>query len=588
MGTPKTVSETTKDMSDLALYEFMFERKWIRGFNWQQVSDVLQLGISGNSCQKKYQRLCDKTGMLYRPKKLRDIPKKESPLAKYDESQDVVSTTHHKGKKTKTLTDIEIMSISYGQIHPTLITSDLSHDDWINKYIMYDYYTVEPEGIAELQDKWNTEYLHELRNKVWDMDELLVLLPRGYGKTESVLALFIRWVLEVREPLYIVSPSYNHNKNILRRMERLLKSPAIRRDYGDIVDKVSYDKEMLTISYHPSVGYISFDQPVSMTTWNGAKEGPHPAWIVFEDVMQKDFKNIESNEDIKWKYSKTFAKMRTRRGSKRTKVTVTGTRYGMEDMYSYFELIQGFPVLHKRALNEDNTWLYCPNYTLQDLLIEREKDVPAFETTMNNNPVPSTGIYFDRDKWMSTTYDLRHEQGVMYYLVMDPARGMSRSADNTAILVVGIHNGKATVVDGYVGKIDDDAKVLKLNTFYATYNPVHTVIEKTFAQIDMNRFAHLRGLVPYQDTVKKAKIMRISAMRPFFTDGLISVLEGIQPYDFIYNEYLAYSESDSTGSRKDDAIDALSMIIQLFGQYMEKYTETQVDWSKVGTFHLEA
>ena len=143
------------------------------------------------------------------------------------------------------------------------------------------------------------------------------------------------------------------------------------------------------------------------------------------------------------------------------------------------------------------------------------------------------------------------------------------------------------MVDGFIGRIDDDQKVLKLNAFYNAFRPTHTIIEKIFAQIDWNRFNHIRGLVPYRDTSMRAKYMRISAMKPYFVDGLIQVLEGIQPFDFLHNEYLSYNEMPSTASRKDDAIDALSMVIQLFGKYLEKYVETQVDWSQVNTdFHM--
>jgi len=78
------------------------------------------------------------------------------------------------------------------------------------------------------------------------------------------------------------------------------------------------------------------------------------------------------------------------------------------------------------------------------------------------------------------------------------------------------------------------------------------------------------------------------------SDGLIQVLkqDGEQdkkegkPYSFLYNEYRSYNETDSTPSRKDDAIDCLSMIIQHAGQYLEKYIDTHTDWSEAGDFHL--
>ena len=496
----------------------------------------------------------------------------------------------HKGLKLpdmSELSDLDIIRIRYGKIAPTRYVSKLDNDDWIDRYIHYEYFTDDPEAIAELKKEWRTGYLTKLRNMIWTLITLLVLLPRGYGKTESVLALFVRWILEIREPLYIVTSSSAHSKNLLKRIERQLKSPAIRRDYGDIFEKVSYDREMMTLIYHEQIEYSQFDPPVSVVTWNSAKEGPHPAWIHFDDVMQKEFKNIESNEDIKIKYSKVFAKMRIRRGDNMTKISATATRYAVEDMYSYLMDIQKFPVLHEMALDDNDVWLYCPNYTKDDLLEERAKDLPSFETSMNNNPTPSTGTYFKEEDWVETDDDLTRASGQpLYYLVMDPARGVSDFADRTAILVIGFHDGIATVVDGYVGRIDDDDKLIKVNTFYAKYLPNHTVIEKAFAQIDMRRFSHIRGLVPYQDTTRNAKILRISSMKPYFVDGLIRVLKGIQPYKYIHGEYLSYNETPSTPTRKDDSIDAVSIVIQLFGQYLKKYTETEVDWSKVGDFHL--
>ena len=512
-----------------------------------------------------------------------------------DTNRQATRTSH---QNVSSLTDLEINRISYGDISPTRLISALSHDDWIDKYIRYDYFTDDKELIAEIKAQWRLEYLTGMRQALWDKEEIQVWFPRGYGKTETVLALYIRWFLEIMLPLYIVAPAYNHNKSILRRMVAMIKSPSIRREYGDVIGVVSFDKEMLSLTYHQEIEYINLDAPLSMVTWNSAKEGPHPAWLVFDDCMQKEYKNIESNEDIKYKYSKTFSKMRTRRGTFRTKVSVIGTRYGMEDMYSYFRDVQKIPVIHHRALEDDQTtWLYCPNYTLDDLLIEREKDVAAFETSMNNNPIPSSGIFFKSEDWKTVDpidcltckfihSPLLHETNIQYYCAIDPARGMSDSADNTAILVIAIWKGKAYIVDGYIGKADTDKILSEYDHFYSKYPLVWTLVEKTFAQIDLNRFNKYRGIIPYTDTVKRAKYMRIDAMKPYYTDGMIIALNGIQPYAFIYNEYLSYNQTESTASRKDDGIDCLSMIIQQAGQYLEKYIETQFDYSQIDSFHL--
>ncbi|KKL88379.1 hypothetical protein LCGC14_1925310, partial [marine sediment metagenome] len=277
--------------------------------------------------------------------------------------------------------------------------------------------------------------------------------------------------------------------------------------------------------------------------------------------------------------------------------------YGMEDMYSYLRDVQKIPVLHNRALNEDGTWLYCPNYTLDDLVEEREIDIAAFETTMNNNPIPSSGIFFNADHWIEVEKTdcatckikhrpWKHEQGVMYYCAIDPNRGMTDSADNAAIIIFGILRGIGMVVDGFVGKTRDIVK--EYDHFYGEYKLIWTLVEKTFAQIDMNRFTRYTGIIPYTDTTPKAKYMRIDAMRPYFASGLIQVVkqdsvkdkEEGKPYPFLYNEYRSYNQTPSTPARKDDALDSLSMIIQHAGQYLEKYIDTHTDWSESSDFHL--
>lgn len=575
------------DMTDLQLYEAIYDRKWVRGYTWKRVSETLGLDLEVDTIFIRYKRLAKRLHLPFKPEKLKELKQNPSKAIIIPTSSQSSNQTR-KVKSIGNMTDLEIHRTKYGELPPTLLISELGNDDWIDKYMEYDYFTDEEELITELKKEWRTDYLIDLREKIWSMEELVALIPRGYGKTESVLALFIRWILEIRQPLYVVTPASNHSKNMLKRIERQLKSPRIRRDYGDILNKVSYDKEMMTIEYHPSFNYTTFDSPLALVTFNGAKEGVHPAWIHFEDVMQKEYKNIESNQDIRDKFTKTFSKMRTRRGDKRTKITATGTRYGLDDFYSYLMNDQSMPFVHYKALEEDNiTWLRCPNYTLVDLIGEKLKDAASFETSMNNNPVPSSGLYFEREHWIEVgVNDIPYYTNMTYYIVVDPARGMSEGADNTAILVVGISNGVAYVVNGFIGKIDDDEKVKRITDLHTQYNPAFTLIEKVFAQIDMRKFAHLRGIQGYQDTSRNAKIVRISAMKSYFKDGLIKVVRDIQPYEFILNEYLQYQESHSTTSRKDDAIDALSIFIQQYGRLLDIYDDDSDDWSTIPAHHF--
>lgn len=566
--------------TDMALYEYMFNRKWEQGWSWLEISDALQLGLNNNSTQKKFRRLADKVNKPYKPEKVE--LKSKRILEKPKEKETILEI------ETEGLSDDEIDMIPYGEIPPTGFISDLIHDDWSEKYLVFDdYYIMTEEEILECKKEWRLEYLSELRRRIWDENELMVLLPRGYAKTETVIGLFVRWFNEIKLPIYIITPSNPHSEDILNRIESHLHAPAIRRDYGDIAGKSSRGKQMMLLYYHESIKWTTFDRPISLVTFAGGKKGKHPAWIHLEDVMQDEAVSEETNQRIKKRFNSTYRLMRRRhRNGKKTKMTATGTRYGMLDMYHYLIESHGFNLLHYKALISETEMLDCPNYIIEDLLESKRIDPASFETEMQNNPIPSSGVYFSDDEWVSVKVGPQKWEGTVYYMAMDPARGMSEGADNTAILVLGILNGIGTVVDGFVGKIDDDEKVKYINQFHLKYNPAFTLIEKTFAQIDMRRFSNIRGLIPYQDTSTNAKIMRINAMKSYYIDSLLQVVEGIQPYDFLYNEYLSYNEKPSTVHRKDDALDAKSMIVQQFGDLLNKYTDQQVTWEGDEEFYL--
>jgi hypothetical protein len=568
--------------TDQALYEWVFERKWNMNYSWQRISDALQWGLNNNSSQKKYRRLCNDLNMPYKPKK-------------------VAVVVNHINTQTQNVQPaidplILISRKKYGEIEPTDYVSSLSHDDWNDEYVDY----VMKDKINDLkitrksdpqlykvwQKKWRLKYITELSNTIWDEKQVLVLLPRRYGKTERMIVLFARWILEKRKSLYIVVPSGTHGKKIMRKINSILRNPRVRRDYGDVGTKPVYDADMYYMEYHQDIDWYELDFPLSIVTWNSAKEGAGPSWLHYEDVWQKAFKNVDSNNDIEDTYDNTFEKMLP------DKETATGTRYGHpKDFYSMLRDKYKWKTIHYEALPDDEkSWLECPNYTKEVLKNMKKNSPSSFATKMNNNPVPSQGEYFDINEFKEVEdVELPHFTQMQYYIVVDPARGMSDSADNTAILVIGISEGCSWVVDGFVGKIDDDEKEKKVNRFYVKYNPVNTLIETTFAQIDFKRFQHIRGVVQYRDTQKKAKIVRISATKSYWADNLIKVRKNMQPHSFLRNEYLMYNETQSTTTRKDDTIDAVSIFIQQFGrllEFSEDVRQAQSEWSGEEEFYI--
>lgn len=571
----------TDPQTDMALYEYMYDRKWIRGWNWGEISKALQLGLNGNSMQKHYSRLVEKVGKPYKP----------APL--FDQGSTVVLDN---SVELSDMSDDDIEAIPYGDIPPTGYISDLNHDEWSEEYMVFDdYYLMTPEEITAFKTLWRLPYLSELRRRIWDENELMVLLPRGYAKTETVIGLFTRWFAEIKLPIYIITPSNPHSEDILNRIESHLQSPAMRRRYGDIGGKSTRGKSMMILNYHEDIKWTGFDRPISLVTFVSGKKGRHPAWIHLEDVMQDEAVSAETNDRVKHRFNSTYRLMRKRnREGLLTKMTATGTRYGLLDMYHYLIHTHDFNVLHYRALLSDKRMLRCPNYTLKDLLKSKKINSATFETEMQNNPVPSTGIYFNEAEWKTTRIKPLREHGAQFYMAIDTARGVTDAADNTSIMIVAMHEGRATVIDGVVGRLDDEQKTFYIHKFYWMYSPAFTLIDNAFAQVDMRRFAYIIGLIPFRDTTDNAKILRINAMQPYFAEKLIYVLEDMPAYiedmpslyEYLHNEYLSYNQKKSTAYRKDDALDTLSMIIQRFGDYLNIYNESQVTYDGTEDFHL--
>lgn len=529
---------------------------------WKQVVEIIKYPYNANSLQKKFSRIAKKLG---KPVK----PEKKGLLSEDDEET----------FSEEELEYLEIDRTKYGTIPPTFYKSPLSHDDWVDKYIPYDYSSDDPTVIEQLKREWRTHYLTKLSELIWESIELLALLPRGYGKTERILALFIRWILEVREPLYIVAPSEPHMKKLLKRMEAIMRSPRIRRDYGDIAAKFLYGKSEMSIIYHADMRYRRFDNPVTIVTWYNAKEGLHPAWIHFEDVMQKLFKDRSANDDIKFKYSKTFNNMRTVRNGKLTKMTFTGTRYDVKDFYHFVMTKFQIPVYHVRALDENDNMTKCPNHTKETLLKMREIAPIAFETNMNNNPIPSSGNYFKREAWDNALFDDDTRESLFagnigIFAACDPNLGITDESDNTAFIVYALKNNTLWAIDGFTGKIS----LPEIRKYVQMYNEIYGVLifdmETVFALgvALTGELQNIGNIAPFHDNSTDAKYIRISAMKALFANGRIRIWKGLPNYNQLLEEYLLYDQEPSTEGKKDDTLDALSMAVKRWSSYLSANT----------------
>ena len=77
------------------------------------------------------------------------------------------------------------------------------------------------------------------------------------------------------------------------------------------------------------------------------------------------------------------------------------------------------------------------------------------------------------------------------------------------------------------------------------------------------------AVAPFADTRANAKILRINFMKKYWRTKTIQVMKDCGIKNQLKIEYLSYNQEDSTASRKDDALDALSMLVQNLNKYLD-------------------
>ena len=202
------------------------------------------------------------------------------------------------------------------KLSPTNYISPLSNDEWIVKYCGRGY-------------DWELDYLTEMRDFLWDNHRGLCLEPRGHGKTQSIIALFVRHILEKRTPILNINAGSGNSRRIFKEVKRFLESEQIRLDYGDVIE--SANKTTMEIVLKPELSTGSPDPNLKCVGRGGEVIGLHPAWIHLEDIIQEEFKNDESNDDLITWYNEVVNYLAV----EDTKITVTGTRKSLADFYSW-------------------------------------------------------------------------------------------------------------------------------------------------------------------------------------------------------------------------------------------------------------
>ena len=295
----------------------------LANYSFEDITILRKEGVTWTDIGKRYNRAhTGPFGWYRREKKVRQ--------KKLDDLLDAQMLRKSSIKK-KILGATSIRGITYGDLEPTLFISDKSHDEWITHYLGRGY-------------EWELDYLTEMREALWNDPRTLILLPRGHGKTQTVMALHIRSILEQRIPILVITAGSGNARRMYREVKRHLRSPKIREDYGDVIAsfKTNYGEMVL----HEDLITSSPDPVYKIVGRDGEVIGLHPAWIHLEDVIQLEYIAEVSNERVKYWYDEVVEYTAT----DDTRFTATGTRKGYDDFYNWLMTERNYSLLHKAAV----------------------------------------------------------------------------------------------------------------------------------------------------------------------------------------------------------------------------------------------
>lgn len=460
----------------------------------------------------------------------------------------------------------------YGELEPTGYVSPLSIDAWMERYAGYSI-------------EWRNPYLTRLRNRVWNKMKLLILEPRGHGKTWSLDALFARWILERGGGIQCYTNAGKKDE-IFRMVLRILKSDAVRQDYGDVVATSRENKgEIWLLEY---LRYNSDGSPIEGADFRvigkaASSVGGHPAWIHLEDVVQEMSLSEMTNLRVNRWFESTVKYMR----KKDTKITLTGTRKDVGDFYEFVEETMHFPVLKEEAITVESgrfpsidevvadherdilvEWddvgvyrtLNCPDWPLERLLYEYVFHYKTFEAEMQNNPLPSQGLYFPSHSFKVIE---PFSAEVNYYIVIDPGFSKSRKSSGSAIIVVCTYMGKMAVVDALIDKLSSGELDNHVIDLHHQWEPRQTIVEDNYAQISKNqdtdfKLMKLRGLKLITNYTDKYE--RIAGLDRPFARNQIVWYETCSFLDKFEQQILTFDPYEPGNDKKPfNALDVLMM-----------------------------
>jgi predicted phage terminase large subunit-like protein len=398
-----------------------------------------------------------------------------------------------------------------------------------------------------------------------ELRRLLILCPRGHGKTTWAAEEFVAWsignnpnirVLLVGGAPHRVQQSARRVRSIIetdRKFRALFgRLGPIRDGSPSRIPHQKWAEAEFTVrrSADPA-------EPTVAALGAGAIIPGHRLDLIVVDDVVHD-KNI--SQDQREKLEDWFDQVLLPTLQPDGAIVVIGTRWHYADLYQRLMDSGLWTVIqHKAILDEEKGLVLWPEHFSFETLMQRRKEMGEvlFGCQYQNDPSGLKGQLL-KPEWMHW-YERGEEparDAMLIFMAVDPAISQAATADYFGLVVVGMDDDRNIwILDTYRDRLDFPAQIEIIKSKAAEWDPCEVAIEEVAYQLALVQALMRESSLPVVGRkTTHDKTARMLAMGPHFENGRIRVRRDMRELEA---EYLAFPRG-----AHDDLLDALEIAVK--------------------------
>jgi len=394
-------------------------------------------------------------------------------------------------------------------------------------------------------------------------ERALLLLPRIGSKSTTTGVILPAWFLgkdPENESIAFVTHTQKYSEAFVRATKDIVDRS---REYELLFGKL----ETLKSSQNEVVLARKIEKKVPSLEGLGvgcAAIGRHPKrWLIDDVIDRRKSESEVQTRDIKdwFKYELLPAV------GEDQQVTVVGTRWRFDDLYSDIIKEGNFKVIHVEAIGTEKTE-FGKNYIGQSywekvhplaslLLKKREVGIYPWMSQYQNDPMLQEGATFNPE-WLQYYEQMPPLEKMRIIQTVDLALGKKSSSHHFVIMTIGLTmEGDIYMLDYYRAQIDPAAQIKAIEAQAAAWHPDVIGIEAVAYQEALIYFLRptMLPVVPIKQT--RDKILRIQSTAPYFEQKRVFISKTHEQFII---EYCQFPRGDVEAM---DVLDTFEMAIRL-------------------------